>query len=347
MAVAPSQHASAQDAHFGYSLAAPENTLTIWGSTDIAAFGPAISTFVDRNPGVAVTYVDINTNELYEKTAGACAENRPASDLVISSAVDLQVSLANDGCASAHASDLTGQLPSWANWRNEVFGFTFEPVVIVYNRAGTPFDGMTISRFDLIDLLRTDEATYSGKVATYDIEDSGVGYLFAFMDSQQATTFGRLVESFGRNKVVATCCAEEILDGVAEGRYLVAYNMLGSYAIARARWDDRIGVLFPTDYTLVLARAALIPKQAENRALAGRFIDFLLSDKGRGVLEDTDLIARPHNDLPSGEGLDLPGDSLLRPIALTPVLLVGLDQEKRRLFLDIWKSSIAPVKDAP
>ena len=73
-----------------------------------------------------------------------------------------------------------------------------------------------------------------GRVATYDIEASGLGYLFAFADSQQATTFGSLIEAFARSGAVATCCSTEIIDGVASGRYLVGYNILGSYALDRA-----------------------------------------------------------------------------------------------------------------
>ena len=111
---------------------------------------------------------------------------------------------------------------------------TREPAVIVYNRELVPRDEAPRSRFDLIDLLRPADSRYAGRVATYDIEESGVGYLFAFADSQQATTFGSLIEAFGRSGAIATCCSAEIIDGVAEGRYLVAYNVLGSYALDRA-----------------------------------------------------------------------------------------------------------------
>ena len=69
---------------------------------------------------------------------------------------------------------------------------TREPAVIVYNRDLVSPDEAPRSRFDLIDLLRPAGSRYAGRVATYDIEASGIGYLFAFADSQQATTFGSL-----------------------------------------------------------------------------------------------------------------------------------------------------------
>ena len=139
---------------------------------------------------------------------------------MVSSAVDLQVKLVNDGCAQPHRSVATAALPAVANWRDELFGVTREPAVIVYNRDLVPPDEAPRSRFDLIDLLRPADSRYAGRVATYDIEESGLGYLFAFADSQQATTFGSLIEAFARSGAIATCCSAEIIDGVAEGRYL-------------------------------------------------------------------------------------------------------------------------------
>ena len=192
------------------------------------------------------------------------------------------------------------------------------------------------SRFDLIDLLRPADSRYAGRVATYDIEDSGLGYLFAFADSQQATTFGGLIEAFARSGAIATCCSAEIIDGVAEGRYLVAYNVLGSYALDRAAEDPRIAVVAPEDYTLVLSRAAMIPKGAANPAAAGLLIDFMLSDAGRAALAEQYLIV-------DGEAGGLPEDdaSLYRPIRLTPALLLGLDSQKRASFLARWRELLA------
>ena len=50
-------------------------------------------------------------------------------DVVLSSGVDQLVKLANDGCARSIRSSEAQTVPRWANWRDEVFGFTFEPVV--------------------------------------------------------------------------------------------------------------------------------------------------------------------------------------------------------------------------
>ncbi|WP_026380639.1 ABC transporter substrate-binding protein [Afifella pfennigii] len=313
--------------------------LLIKSTTDVAAFRPALEAFAGTVPGLRIDYEQWASNDLYAVAAKACAQARPAADLLVSSAVDLQVRLVNDGCARPHRSALTDRLPEDLNWRSELFGVTRELAVMVYNTRLVPPREAPRSRFDLIDLLRPPGSNYAGRIATYDIEQSGLGYLFAFVDAQQATTFGALSEALGRSGAVATCCSAEIIDGVARGDYLIAYNVLSSYALARAETDERLAVVAPEDYTLVLSRAALIPKGAENAFRAAAFIDFLLSPPGRSALQATHLLPPSGATGDAALGLSDPDDATLRPIALSPSLLVGLDRHKRAQFIRLWRQT--------
>jgi ABC-type Fe3+ transport system substrate-binding protein len=313
--------------------------LLVRGTTDIALFDPVLALFAAARPDLSITYEQWGSNDLYDIAVAACAGQSPAADLLISSSVDQQVKLVNDGCAQVHQSPATDALPAALNWRDEVFGITREPAVIVYNRALVPASDVPLSRFRLIDLLRAEDGRYDGKVATYDIEQSGLGYLFAFADSQQATTFGGVIEAFARSQAVTTCCSAEIIDGVASGQYLIAYNVLGSYALARADDDKNIAVVAPSDYTLVLSRAALIPKRASNPSDAGALIDFLLSDAGRRSLAAEHLVMDPAEMRDQGLLGSADGATNLRPISLSPMLLVGLDQQRRAHFIALWRAT--------
>ncbi|MEO8242468.1 MAG: ABC transporter substrate-binding protein [bacterium] len=315
--------------------------LLVRGTTDIALFDPVLQLFAQSRPDLGIDYEQWGSNDLYSLAVSACAGMDHAADLIISSSIDQQVKLVNDGCAQSHSSAATAALPTSSNWRDQVFGITREPAVIVYNRALVPPEDAPLSRFALIDLLRAEDRRYEGKVATYDIEQSGLGYLFAFADSQQATTFGSVIEAFARTHAVTTCCSAEIIDGVASGKYLIAYNILGSYALARAAKDPNIVVVAPTDYTLVLSRAALIPTRASNPAAAGDLIDFLLSDEGRQSLSAQYLYLAPSQMRENGLIGTEDGGSSLRPMPLSPVLLVGLDQQRRAHFIKLWRSAFS------
>jgi ABC-type Fe3+ transport system substrate-binding protein len=330
-------------ARFGSGDAA--SRMLVRSTTDLAAIGPVIERFVQARPDLLVIYEQWGSNDLYELAEAACAGRAPAADLVISSAVHQMVRLVNDGCAAAHSSARTQALPPALRWRNELWGITREPVVMVYNRELVPADEVPRSRFDLLDLLRPPDSRYRGRVATYDIEASGLGYLLAFADSQEATTFGGLMESFGSSGAVATCCSAEIIDAVAAGRYLVAYNVLGSYALARGATDRRLGVVAPQDYTLILSRAAMIPKAAPSPGPGAELVDFLLSPDGRRELEKALLLVR--FDLEGGL-MDLPEtvEAIQRPIALSPALLIALDRHKRLIFGRRWRAAF-PAAPGP
>ncbi len=329
----------APEATRSYGPAQADVRLTVRGTTDIARFEPVLEKFLARSDGVRIEYEQWGSNDLYLATDADCRSGHAAADLVISSSIDQQVKLANDGCAAAYRSDETTGLPAVSNWRDEVFGMTWEPAVIVYNGNMIGDAQAPKSRFDLIDLLRPEDSAFRGRVATYDIEASGLGYLFAFADSQQATTFGRLIEAFGRSGAVATCCSAAIIDGVANGDYLVAYNVLGSYALARADENPDIVVVAPDDYTLVLARAALIPRHAAMPGLAGAFVDFLLSGPGRSALRSANLIVDTSEGVHAAMRLPENPEVSLRPIPLSVALLVGLDQHKRREFISRWRAA--------
>ncbi|MBV2361569.1 ABC transporter substrate-binding protein [Thalassococcus sp. CAU 1522] len=324
-----------------YGDDAAARSLLVRGTTDIALFDQLLDRFAARFPDTRITYEQWGSNDLYAVTAAECETGGPAADAVISSAVDLQVKLVNDGCARSHRSPLTAALPDTLNWRDELFGITREPAVLVYKRDMVPANEAPRSRFDLIDLLRPEDSRYAGRVATYDIEQSGLGYLFAFLDSQQATTFGSLIEAFDRAGAVATCCSAEIIDGVVSGRYLIAYNVLGSYALARAAEVPDLVVVAPEDYTLVLARAALIPRGARDPESAGQFVDFMLGEDGRRAMAAERLIIDFTDPDPDTGSFYYPSgnQSAFRQIPLSPVLLVGLDRQKRALFLERWRET--------
>jgi ABC-type Fe3+ transport system substrate-binding protein len=317
--------------------------LALFSTTDLTAMRPIIEHFQKLRPDLAIDYVDALTNELYDAVSSDGGWEGLVPDVVISSAMDLQVKLVNDGFAQPHKSAETARLPDWANWRNEAFGFTFEPAVIVYNPRTLPPEDIPSTRFDLVNLLREKSSLYQGRIATYDIAQSGVGYLFATQDARQAHTFGRLIESFGRNAVRLSCCTADVLQAIEDGRVLIGYNLLGSYTRNRILRGASLVMVLPRDYALVMSRVAFIHRHAPNVAAARAFLDYLLSLAGQGVLARESSLYSVHPDL-SGPGtaeeLNAETEGPLRPINLGPGLLVYLDRMKRQRFLDDWRTAM-------
>ncbi|MFY2822420.1 ABC transporter substrate-binding protein [Ruegeria sp. MALMAid1280] len=313
------------------SFGSGNDTMLIRSTTDIAIIAPVLDRFAELNPDLRITYEQWGSNALFQHSRTVCKGGQNPADVVFSSAIQQMVWLVNSACAHRYRSPRTEALPDARRWRDELWGITTEPAVIAYNKALLDDQHVPRNRFALLDAMRTQPDLLRGRVATYDIAASGLGYLFAYGDSLEATTFGSLIEGFARIDAVATCCSSEIIRDVAEGRFLIAYNVLGSY-VANADAPG-VGVILPEDYTLVLSRAFMIPAQAGNKDAATGFLDFLLSPEAQNLLAASGLVAQ----MDAVETGLTP--SARRFIALSPALLVARDQNRRAELFKLWNAA--------
>ncbi|RAI03226.1 iron ABC transporter substrate-binding protein [Acuticoccus sediminis] len=311
--------------------------LKIWSATDAVAMQDLLDDFGRRNPDITIQYTEFNTSELHAAVLAAEARSDvPRPDVVISSAMDLQVDLVNHGLAEPI--DVSTKGPDWANWRGELFGFTAEPVAVVYNVAAFEGRALPQSRSELASMIRDDPAFFDGRVATYDITRSGVGYMFATQDAVRGYQSTRLVETLGRARSQTFCCTGEMIAAVASGQARLAYNVIGSYAQALVQDDPRLALHFLSDYTLVFARSAFVPHWTGAPQAATRFVDYLISPAGQGkIAEGSQLL--PLSAVSGGGAAGEPNTSL-SPIRMSPGLLTFLDKLKKERFLRDWRRSL-------
>lgn len=316
-----------------------QRVLFIHSAMDLASFEPILNEFVTLHPDVRVAYRDVNTLELYYLTIKQ--QKKPEASLVISSAMDLHLKLVNDGYAQTYQSSFTDRLSSNFKWRNQLFAFSLEPIVMLVNKKEFPGD-LPEDRQSLLQTIRQNEKAMTKRIGTYDIRQSGVGYLLASQDARQAdVTWGRLLEAFGSHDVQTYCCTHDIIDDVASGKLVLGYNLLGSYASQRAQEDDRLKMILPKDYTLMLMRAALIPQGAPNAKDAGMFLDFLLSDQAQKMMQTQGLLfpIQPDRNNPNDPYVvNAPGPTGI--IELDQQLLVGRDYAKQKRFIRNWEMAL-------
>lgn len=302
-------------------------TLSIISTTDTEAFEPLIAAFQAENPGVAIRYTVASSQDV----ARALDQGVPF-DLAVSSAMDLQLKLANDGFGQAHTSAETTALPLWAKWRDQLYAFAQEPVVIIAARAVFAEGAIPHTRAELIEQLRDNPDRFTGRIGTYDPARSGAGYLFATQDARQSDTSWRLAEVVGGLEPKLYTASGDMISDLRSGDLVLAYNVLGSYATARLTGDDTV-IIEAADFTHVLLRTALIPRTAERADLGAAFLDFLLSEQGQQLIEN-------ETGLPRINEAALAAGPHLRPIRLDPGLLVFVDPLMRQRFLNEWTAAV-------
>ena len=312
----------------------------MYSTTDLSAVAALIRDFESMNPGVRVEYNDLNSTDLHNRFLSETAARTASADVLWSSAMDLQMKLANDNFAAHYQSPEAPSLPEWAVWRDEAFGTTFEPAVFVYSTRFIAADEVPHTHAEFLRLITTQREKYTGNVITYDIEKSAVGFLFATQDSRIQPAFWDLVKTLGAQGVELETSTSVMVQRIAAGKDYLGYNLIGSYALTRARRDPSIGVVMPSDYTLVMSRIAIISKTAAHPNAARLWLDYLLSKRGQTVLSTRSELFSIRSDV-AGEftaaTLRKNLGSTLKAIAVGPALLVFLDRSKQAEFLRRWQ----------
>ncbi len=322
--------------------ASGEGRLTIYSATDEPEFRQLLQSFRAAYPGIAVDYRSMTANDVYQRFRSEADAGVARADLLINSAMDLQVKLVNDGYAQSYASPEASHLPAWAVWKEQAYAVTAEPIVIAYNTRHLDAALVPRTHDDLARILHDHPAKLRGRVGLYDPEVSPVGLLYINQDLQVDRDAWDLIAALGRLDPRLFRSSREMIDAVAAGELLLAYNVIGPYAFERAARDPALGVVMPQDYTLVMSRVALIPKGAPHPAGAKLFLNFMLSRQGQLLLARHHMI--PLRSEIADKGIVAPTNA--RAVRVGPALLANLDAMNRRRFLEKWTALIRPDETA-
>src|ERR1700682_366964 len=260
-----------------------EGKVVVYSTTDAKLVTPLLKDFESAFPGVKVEYTDLNSTEVYNRFISENAANATSADAVWSSSMDLQMKLAADGLAMTYNSPEAAALPVWARWKDSVYATTFEPIAIVYNKRLVPAEDVPKTHDDLLKLLTTKGDKYQNKITAYDPEKSGVGFMLMNQDAKLYPKFWDLVKALGERSLKVKSSTGTMLERVSSGENLLGYNVLGSYALTRAKKDPSMGIAFTTDYHLVLSRLVFVSKNAKNPNAGRLWVAYLLSKRGQTI----------------------------------------------------------------
>jgi len=304
-------------------------SVRVLSTIDVDIIAPVFEDFLKSGANLSIDYQTASSQDVYD----AITQDRAKFDMVISSAMDLQMKLANDGFASSLSDQNLAQVPAWARWRDVLVALAQEPVVTVLNRDAFLGAPIPETRTELAAILRENPDRYRGMLGTYDPMKSGAGYLFASQDARYSDTFWRLAEIMGGLRAQLYTTSSSMIEDVATGKIAMAYNVVGSYAMARLAGNTNVQILEFKDFTHILLRSALIPASAENKQDAEILLAYLLSDAGQTAIEELaqlpriseqGLMSRPHQ----------------KPIRMDPGLLVYVDPIKKQRFLAEWSAAV-------
>ncbi len=332
--------ASADVALYPAPSGATGTEMVIYSTLDTRLAEPLITAFQSQNPDTAIRYEDLLAGEIAARVKAETDTDRPTADFVFSSAMDMQIKLANDGYARPVSVANARNWPAWANWQDTAFALTFEPAVLVYHKPDFP-DGPPQSRLALLEWLQSAPPALQGRIGTYDIERSAVGYLFLARDAEHFPDIWSLLRQMTGLQTYPT--SQAIIDRVADGRLVLGYNILGSYAADQARLHPDLGFVLLRDFTVVVSRVALVPRAAAQPDLGAAFLTFLMGRQGQTLLSEKlrlPAVSLEVSGANTGQAMQAALGDQLRPVPVSPGVLVYLDQSKRNRLIRLWRQAL-------
>lgn len=322
-----------------------ENQLSIYGAADLSEIKPLLDDFEKHNPTININYREFSSNIL-EQYIRAPQSVQP--DITISSVMDHQIRLVNDGFALPHqvkmqVNNNIGVIPPWSQWRDELFGFSYEPAVIVFNQAFLKGKNVPLNRVELINFIRHHSDKLMGKIGLYDIRSVGIGYLLWSFERQQTTNYGQFLELFNQHNARTFNSSSAMLDALNKNEIAIAYNILGSYAKSWQKRHKDIVIVAADDYTPVIIRSAFINKTTKNPETAKKFIDYLLSYSGQTQMAEKTNMPPIRTDIKGSNSAAMMRKQLtrqLKPLPLDISLLVFSDQSKKELVITEWENAL-------
>ena len=299
------------------------NQIAVIGTAEYSRVQPVFAGFVSEQKNLQVRYLQMSSREIDRAVRSGLS---PDIDLVMSSAVDLQVRLVNDGYARA----FEPELPAKFGWRGELVQLSLEPVVTIFNVARLADFERVRTRRDLAQFLEKSPGK-SLRLTIYDPDVSGVGYLLSRQDLVQDEHFWSLLDVFSSQQLEPNCCSGDMIDRVINGESDLAYNVLESYVLPRLEAAPNLKILRFDDYQLAIPRTAFIPNEADDPESANKLVRYFVSEEGQNRLAPgvrLDVIQANRKGGP------------IKPIRITPALVVHLDDMNRRRFFQRWNRSV-------
>lgn len=319
-----------------------EGRVSIYTSTDSAQAQGLLEAFKVTYPGITVDWNDLGTNGSFNRIISEAAANQVGADMVWTSAMDQLLSLVERGLTQPYRSPEIANLPAWASYKDQAYGTTIEPACVLYNKSLLPAASLPKTHAELLRILREQKDALRNKVATFDPEKSGTGFLYHTADLRNVPQFWDIVKAFGAVNGKVYSSSGQMREKAVSGEHTLLFNVIGSYAREWAKQNPNLGVAFMTDYVPAFSRVAVIPKGAPHPNAGKLLLDFMLSTNGQKLMAARE-VPSVRTDV-EGEmnlnGVNTLVGGKLQAIPVNAETASYLETRRRVEFLQQWRRAL-------
>jgi iron(III) transport system substrate-binding protein len=315
--------------------------VVVYSAAEKQYCGRLLAGFAERHPDVEVDFRFNISVALHRRYLDTLAAGTPEADVMWSSAMDLQMGIVLGGGALPHASAEAHALPAGAVCRDLAYATTAEPLMTLVHRERFDVRMPAGSIGEIAGALAADPARLRGRVACYDIEANGLGFLALLHESRRRAEFDRFLDAL-------TVCRPQIygsnpalVGALTGGDAAICWHVLASYALRAVRAHAPLALAISNAPRLAVSRVAFIPAGAPHPDAARLFLDYLLSQDGQERLREDGLFP-----IREDVGPRAPAAEGAVPIRIDRDVGRLTDEALRRELLGRWRGAVGG-RDAP
>jgi iron(III) transport system substrate-binding protein len=310
-----------------------ESRLVVYSSIERELCGGLVEGFMRRHPHIDVDFRGGISVALHERYLERLKAGEPDADLVWSTAMDLQMGLVLAGHAIRYRSPHADGLPEGAVYDDMAYATTVEPLMTVVNRdlfdAGVPAGSLS----EISNALAADTERFRGRVACYDIERNGLGFLALLHESRRDPAFDAFLNVLASCQPRAFESNPQVIEEVASGRAALAFHVLGSFARRMVQSNAVLEIAATRSPSLAVSRVAFVPVSAPHPENGKLFLDYLISREGQQKIDGAGLYAIRPDAAKSSAATTV-------PILLNQCCGEALDEQRRQALLGRWRTAL-------
>jgi iron(III) transport system substrate-binding protein len=255
--------------------------VVVYSAAEQTHCAPLLEGFSERHPDIEVDFRFGISVDLHARYLTQVASAESEVDVMWSSAMDLQMALIRAGEALTHESTEKAALPPGAVYRNLGYATTVEPLATLVDRERLGRAPLAGSLAELAALWMHDPRSFRGRVAAFDIERNGQGFLALLVECRSETDAEGFMRALARCEPRLGSSNPELVDDVASGNAVLACHVLSSYAERAMRAHASLATAHSDGPPLAVSRIAFISRHSRHPEAAHRFLDYLLSLEGQ------------------------------------------------------------------
>lgn len=257
-----------------------EPGLRVYSLLSVENWEPVLRAFQEHYPWINVTTLALEEEDVFKRYNQEVEAGTPTADLLISSDIAAWQTLIEQGQVLPYRSQEDSYQPSWAKTSAGIYGFSSDPMIIIYNKTLVKDPPETMQ--DVSVLASVFPGEYQGKMITYDSGLSVIGFdTNWFWTKSKGEPGWEILNAIGNISPILTTSDAQIVQSVGTGSSSIGYFISALAVTPRLQEYPNLGWTYIKDGQPISIHNVAITQANASPNSAKLMLDFLLSQEGQ------------------------------------------------------------------